>query len=1166
MALAARTAGLLVLCAVALSLAAPAVRAHDEVLPPHFEDLELPDDFIILVNLTFAPDGTLFVVQKQGVVRVYDASGTLRVKPLIYLADEVNNDLDRGLLGFALHPGWKPDSGSTSWVYLLYLVSPESGKDFTYNENDQYSFSRLTRYRTQVDEEGDIVAVESSRQVLLGHQLPDGTVPDGIASLHHSHSNGTLVFGADGTLLVSAGDGAHYDFVDAGGADDAGFDDFVHPVTGLHGPIPKAQDVGAFRSQQLNSLAGKVLRLDPETGRGLPSNPFYDGNVGSLRSRVWALGLRNPYRMTLKPGTGFADPAQGRPGLLYVGDVGWNTREDLNICRGGENFGWPCFEGTDVNTMYQGVTPTQPGVPGCGTAGPGVLTAPALSWHHYNKELLVPVGLHVDAAGVPLGGFTGSCALAGPVYTGTAYPAEYQGRLFIYDYGQEWIRQVDLAPDGSLLGVRDFAEGIHSPTHLAMHPVTGELYYTDIFGQRIHRLRYGVDNLTPVPVPVALTPTAGPLPLDVSWSAAGSADPDGDAITVSWDWGDGSPPSTELQPSHSWDRVGVFEVRLTVTDSLGLSATASPVLVTAGDAPPIPRILAPVPGTTFVAPATLPLVGDATDPDDEPISAWEWTADLYHNTHVHPGSFHATEPTAEIVLDLHGSEGSLIYHRIELAASDPLGAVGRTHVFVYAESDVQDLTGSMLPMASTDLLTPPGSQGPGQHDLEILRDGNFPPPGTTDPLQQFDTLNPAGDPNDVWLGYELDAPPAPEQRFIGLVFQEGLHTQGGGWFSSFHVEVRDEGVWTAVGNVSSQPAYPFELAGQPGFDGHGFDTYTLHFDPIFGDAIRLRGAPGGSAHYVTCAELRAQLVRIKPVLAVRDITDQATTILAKVFTLSPPHPTGAGNHDPEVMRDGSYPPEGSSSLIGQFDTAHGGDQGAEDWLGYAFPLKRLITGLFYKEGRDSVLGGAFVAGTLKVEVRNGEQGPWVEAPGLVSSPEYGGLDGVSYESHLLSITPTLADAVRISGVPAGSRHYTSAGELRVLAPAAPAGCEPEAYGTDLGGPHTLVLEAPDPAFVGLPFTLRVSGAQGPSPGMLMLAFLPGNVPLLGGKFLVGGANLVQLPIPFGAAGDSVLSGMLPEEPALLGVSLHFQAFAQNQPAPWPVRFSNGLKCVVCSVP
>ena len=113
--------------------------------------------------------------------------------------------------------------------------------------------------------------------------------------------------------MATCGDGA--------GLTDAGSDPKSYYVNGLSdGILRPKENVGAFRSQMIDSLSGKVLRLDPLTGNGVPSNPYYDpANPRAPRSRVWALGLRNPFRMTLRPGTGSHNPADGTPASLRSG-------------------------------------------------------------------------------------------------------------------------------------------------------------------------------------------------------------------------------------------------------------------------------------------------------------------------------------------------------------------------------------------------------------------------------------------------------------------------------------------------------------------------------------------------------------------------------------------------------------------------------------------------------------------------------------------------------------------------------------------------------------------------------------------------------------------------------------------------------------------------------
>jgi len=128
-------------------------------------------------------------------------------------------------------------------------------------------------------------------------------------------------------IIKTAGDGANFDFADYG--QDKGYDDPLFELT--FGPD---QDIGAFRSQSLDSLAGKILRIDPATGQGLPTNPFFTGDPSDAASKVWALGFRNPYRIAVRPGTTGDE-------RLYVADVGWMDWEEINVVAAGDNGGWP---------------------------------------------------------------------------------------------------------------------------------------------------------------------------------------------------------------------------------------------------------------------------------------------------------------------------------------------------------------------------------------------------------------------------------------------------------------------------------------------------------------------------------------------------------------------------------------------------------------------------------------------------------------------------------------------------------------------------------------------------------------------------------------------------------------------------------------------------------
>ena len=124
--------------------------------------------------------------------------------------------------------------------------------------------------------------------------------------LHARHRHASLV-APDDTLYVSIGDNA-----------------------GNNG------DPKTLRAQDLDPALRQAPAPDAPTARGVPANPFYSAAApASWRSMVYAYGFRNPFRFSLDP----------RSGMLHVGDVGWNTIEEVDTLRPGANAGWPCYEG-----------------------------------------------------------------------------------------------------------------------------------------------------------------------------------------------------------------------------------------------------------------------------------------------------------------------------------------------------------------------------------------------------------------------------------------------------------------------------------------------------------------------------------------------------------------------------------------------------------------------------------------------------------------------------------------------------------------------------------------------------------------------------------------------------------------------------------------------------
>lgn len=403
--------------------------------------------------LAIAPDGTMFVAERHGVVRIIK-DGVSLSQPFVTLTD-VNTSGESGLLGLDVHPKYP----EIPYVYLLYSVHHESHKAL--KSALVPNFGRLVRYTA----EGN-VAAKHSEKILIG-KGPE----DGIPNCSSFHGVGTVQVAADGSVYVSAGEGASWEGVDLGERGD-----------GCDLLFGAAQGTGARRAQQLNSLAGKILRIDSESGLGLPDNPFYNGDPDSPKSRIFGIGLRNPFRFTLQE-------SRGESLLLYVGDVGWTDWEEITIVRAGTNAGWPCFEGPVKVKAYN----KHSAVSQLCQSGQheGNFVFPLLSWNRSKPR-------EGWFSGHPRGSFTGHTVTGLEFYNGEQFPERYWGALFFADYGEEWIKVLWVNDQHQLLRVEDFAgvdspvdlENIEMPVDLEMNPTNGNLLYVSISAGQVRQIRF----------------------------------------------------------------------------------------------------------------------------------------------------------------------------------------------------------------------------------------------------------------------------------------------------------------------------------------------------------------------------------------------------------------------------------------------------------------------------------------------------------------------------------------------------------------------------------------------------------------------------------------------------------------------------------------------------
>jgi len=514
------------------------VSAGAITLPPGFVmENEVPDAvWDIPVAIVYLPDGSFLAAEKRGVVSIVQ-HGIRNSTPVWSAEDEVLNVDDRGLLGIAVDP----DFETNRFVYFLYTVDPDTdGVD-----DNAHGFGRLTRYTLTI---GDPPVVDpASRTILMGVDWPHGPL-----SASPSHSIGDLHWGADGSLFVSMGDGAEFNSMDQGGQEPAAFG---------AGKTDPSEDIGAFRSQYIRSLCGSVLRINPATGHGYASNPYVDGDLTSVASRIWVYGLRNPFRFNVRPGTGVADTSAGNPGTLYIGDVGWNQTEEMSVApTGGYNFGWPCREGPHDQVEYQNGTPAHSD---CSTVGvtsdnPSPATDPLLCWDHVSASASCPPG------------YKGNTSTGGVFYQGALYPTSYVGSHFFADFGANWIKVVKTDAANQFVSLEDFGDGMAGPVQLTTDPSNGDLIYVSIVQQQIRRIRYTgtVNGNTPPVAQGSATPDAGTPPIAVQFTGDTSFDPDGQAITYEWTFGDGAGALT-ANPQHTYTAPGLYRAVLTVRDPAG---------------------------------------------------------------------------------------------------------------------------------------------------------------------------------------------------------------------------------------------------------------------------------------------------------------------------------------------------------------------------------------------------------------------------------------------------------------------------------------------------------------------------------------------------------------------------------------------------------------------
>ena len=577
--------------------------------------------------IRFSSDGRVFVAEKSGLIKVFDSLTDTQPDVFADLRTQVHNFWDRGLLGLALDP----DFPASPYVYVLYTHDAAIG-----GAAPRWGTAGATSDGCPsppgATADGCVVSGRLSRLTAAGNSMTgtERVLIEDWCQQYPSHSVGSLDFGPDGALYVSGGDGASFNFVDYG-QDGSPLNPCGDPPGGVGATLtPPTAEGGALRSQDLRtlgdptSLDGALLRVDPATGAALPDNPAPPSADPNTR-RIVAYGMRNPFRFAVRPGTG----------EVWIGDVGWNTWEEINRIQsptaGVTNLGWPCYEGAGRQGGYDSANLSI--CENLYAAGAGAVQAPLFAWNH--GSLVVPNETCPS----------GSSSAAGIAFAppNGSYPDEYDGALFFADYSRDCIWA--MLPGASGLPdparIRTFAAGAANPVGLQIGP-GGDLFYPDFDGGTIRRVTFTAANQPPTAVATG-SPTTGPAPLTVAFDGSGSSDPDA-TDTLSYDWdldGDGQyDDATAVAASYTYTSQGTYAASLRVTDNHGASATAA-VTINVGNTAPNATITAPAAATTWKVGDLIQFAGGATDAQDGPLpaSALSWSLILNHcpsNCHTHP--------------------------------------------------------------------------------------------------------------------------------------------------------------------------------------------------------------------------------------------------------------------------------------------------------------------------------------------------------------------------------------------------------------------------------------------------------------------------------------------------------------------------------------------------
>jgi len=589
----------------------------------------------------FAPnpkngDPLLILVNKNGrVTALQDPDNNdSEWETILDLAEEICTNGERGLQQAVIHP----DFEKNRLIYLFYTKFKEGCLEDVKQAADLHPYNVIARFT--MDEETLMLDFDSREEIWRGMNLR-----------YSLHNGGAMLFGNDGKLYVTHGE--------------SGVQENAQNLNNVAGTLLRLNDDGSTPDDNPFSKKNGYDAYDCRDSEGsVPTNNTSDNTVCS---EIFALGLRNPFRMSL-------DPNEKDKTLFSIQDVGGRTWEELSYGGtdyAGMNYGWKPYEGPcKRHSATDCPVPDDPNM---------------VDPFHYYIHRSDKSGCVSGAAFVPEG----------------VWPEEHTFLFADFVFSELYSLTED--PDGGCRTCSPPVSKFKNETFFA--PVrypgdaknTGRILdvffgpyedtqalYVILYGKESYRIRYtGIHDDPPLAKFIASKQHVD-VDEEIQFDGSESYDPEGEEISFQWFFGEGS-KSTEATPTHTYEKRGNYEVTLFVTDALNQVQQKS-ISIMVGD-PPTAEIMLPAEGDEFYVGEVLRLEGKAeyqngTQFEDDQL---QWEVRKHHDDHYHPflaptyGNKLDLSPAPEPE-DFYASTNS--YLEIILYATDDVGLTRKVSRYV----------------------------------------------------------------------------------------------------------------------------------------------------------------------------------------------------------------------------------------------------------------------------------------------------------------------------------------------------------------------------------------------------------------------------------------------------------------------------------------------------